>query len=38
MENTENDVKNRELLGGLEISSTKDIEVPKKMIDQVIGQ
>ncbi len=38
MENTENDVKNRELLGGLYISSTKDIEVPKKMIDQVIGQ
>ena len=38
MENTENVVKNRELLGGLEISSTKDIEVPKKMIDQVIGQ
>jgi Lon-like ATP-dependent protease len=38
MENTEYDVKNRELLGGLEISSTKDIEVPKKMIDQVIGQ
>jgi Lon-like ATP-dependent protease len=38
MENTENDVNNRELLGGLEISSTKDIEVPKKMIDQVIGQ
>jgi ATP-dependent Lon protease len=38
MENTENEVKNQELLGGLEISSTKDIEVPKKMIDQVIGQ
>jgi len=38
MENTENEEKNRELLGGLEISSTKDIEVPKKMIDQVIGQ
>jgi Lon-like ATP-dependent protease len=38
MENTENDLNNRELLGGLEISSTKDIEVPKKMIDQVIGQ
>lgn len=38
MENTEHDVNNRELLGGLEISSTKDIEVPKKMIDQVIGQ
>jgi Lon-like ATP-dependent protease len=38
MENTENDVNNRELLGGLVISSTKDIEVPKKMIDQVIGQ
>ena len=38
MENTENEENNRELLGGLEISSTKDIEVPKKMIDQVIGQ
>ncbi|MFA4956864.1 MAG: ATP-dependent protease LonB [Candidatus Methanoperedens sp.] len=38
MENTENEEKNRELLGGLEIISTKDIEVPKKMIDQVIGQ
>jgi len=38
MENTEIDVKNQELLGGLEITSTKDIEVPKKMIDQVIGQ
>jgi Lon-like ATP-dependent protease len=38
MKNTGNDVKNRELLGGLEITSTKDIEVPKKMIDQVIGQ
>jgi Lon-like ATP-dependent protease len=38
MENTENEEKNRELLGGLEISSTKDIEVPKKLIDQVIGQ
>ncbi|HMB44399.1 MAG TPA: ATP-dependent protease LonB [Candidatus Methanoperedens sp.] len=38
MENTENEVKNQELLGGLDISSTKDIEVPKKMIDQVIGQ
>ncbi|MCX9083094.1 MAG: ATP-dependent protease LonB [Candidatus Methanoperedens sp.] len=38
MENTENEVKYQELLGGLEITSTKDIEVPKKMIDQVIGQ
>jgi len=38
MENTEKEENNRELLGGLEISSTKDIEVPKKMIDQVIGQ
>lgn len=38
MENTENEVKNQELLGGLEITSTKDIEVPKKMIEQVIGQ
>ena len=38
MENTENEVKNQELLGGLEIASTKDIEVPKKLIEQVIGQ
>lgn len=38
MENTENEVKNQELLGGLEITSTKDIEVPKKLIEQVIGQ
>jgi Lon-like ATP-dependent protease len=38
MQNTEKEENNRELLGGLEISSTKDIEVPKKMIDQVIGQ
>jgi Lon-like ATP-dependent protease len=38
MENTENEVKNQELLGGLEIISTKDIEVPKKLIEQVIGQ
>lgn len=38
MVNTENEVKNQELLGGLEITSTKDIEVPKKLIEQVIGQ
>ncbi|KAB2948130.1 MAG: ATP-dependent protease Lon [Candidatus Methanoperedens nitroreducens] len=38
MENTENEVKNHDLLGGLEITSTKDIEVPKKLIEQVIGQ
>ena len=38
MENTENEVKNQDLLGGLEITSTKDIEVPKKLIEQVIGQ
>ncbi len=37
-ENTENELKNQELLGGLEITSTKDIEVPKKLIEQVIGQ
>ncbi len=36
MESTENEVK--DLLGGLEITSTKDIEVPKKLIEQVIGQ
>lgn len=38
MQNTENEAKNQELLGGLEITSTKDIEVPKKLIEQVIGQ
>ena len=38
MENTENELKNQDLLGGLEITSTKDIEVPKKLIEQVIGQ
>ena len=38
MENTENESKSQELLGGLEITSTKDIEVPKKLIEQVIGQ
>ncbi len=37
-ENTENELKNQDLLGGLEITSTKDIEVPKKLIEQVIGQ
>ena len=38
MENTEKEIKNQDLLGGLEIISTKDIEVPKKLIEQVIGQ
>ncbi len=38
MENIENEPKNQDLLGGLEITSTKDIEVPKQLIDQVIGQ
>lgn len=38
MENAENELNNQDLLGGLEINSTKDIEVPKKLIDQVIGQ
>jgi Lon-like ATP-dependent protease len=34
----ENESKNQDLLGGLEITSTKDIEVPKQLIEQVIGQ
>ncbi len=38
MENTQNDINNQDILGGLEITSTKDIEVPKKLIEQVIGQ
>ncbi len=38
MENTENEFKNQDILGGMEITSTKDIEVPKKLIEQVIGQ
>ncbi len=38
MENTEIEPKNQDLLGGLEITSTKDIEVSKRLIDQVIGQ
>ncbi len=38
MENTQNGENNQDLLGGLEITSTKDIEVPKKLIEQVIGQ
>ncbi|MDO8726726.1 MAG: ATP-dependent protease LonB [Candidatus Methanoperedens sp.] len=38
MENTQNDETNQDILGGLEITSTKDIEVPKKLIEQVIGQ
>ena len=29
---------NDELLGGLDIESTADIQVPEEMIDQVIGQ
>jgi Lon-like ATP-dependent protease len=33
-----NDLKNQDLLGGLDIASTKDIEVPKQLIEQVIGQ
>jgi Lon-like ATP-dependent protease len=33
-----NDLKNQDLLGGLDIVSTKDIEVPKQLIEQVIGQ
>ena len=32
-ENTENELKNQDILGGLEITSTKDIEVPKKLIE-----
>lgn len=27
-----------EILGGLEFESTKDVEIPKRLIDQVIGQ
>src|SRR3990172_6949476 len=38
MENIENESKNQDLLGGLEITSTKDIAVSKLLIDQVIGQ
>jgi Lon-like ATP-dependent protease len=38
MENTQNELDNQHLLGGLDITSTKDIEVPKKLIEQVIGQ
>ncbi|TAN35370.1 MAG: ATP-dependent protease LonB [Candidatus Methanoperedens sp.] len=38
MENTQNGENNQDLLGGLEITSTKDIEVSKKLIEQVIGQ
>ncbi|MCI0469062.1 MAG: ATP-dependent protease LonB, partial [Nitrospirae bacterium] len=38
MENIQNDENNQDILGGLEITSTKDIEVPKKLIEQVIGQ
>ncbi len=38
MESTQNDTNNQDILGGLEITSTKDIEVPKKLIEQVIGQ
>ncbi len=38
MENTRNEENNQDILGGLEITSTKDIEVPKELIEQVIGQ
>jgi Lon-like ATP-dependent protease len=38
MENTQNGENNQDILGGLEITSTNDIEVPKKLIEQVIGQ
>ncbi len=38
MENTRNEENNQDILGGLEITSTKDIEVPKQLIEQVIGQ
>jgi Lon-like ATP-dependent protease len=38
MENTENEKNDQDLLGGLNINSTKEIEVPKKLIEQVIGQ
>ncbi len=38
MENTQNDANSQDILGGLDITSTKDIEVPKKLIEQVIGQ
>jgi Lon-like ATP-dependent protease len=38
MEYTQNEKNNQDILGGLEITSTKDIEVPKKLIEQVIGQ
>jgi len=32
------DVEDDDLLGGLEIDSTADIEVPDRLVDQVIGQ
>jgi len=32
------DELNEDLLGGMDISSTKDISVPKRLIEQVIGQ
>lgn len=38
MEKKENELNNLDLLGGLEIASTEEIEVPKKLIEQVIGQ
>jgi Lon-like ATP-dependent protease len=37
MEHKENE-SNHDLLGGLDITSTEDIEVPKVLIEQVIGQ
>ena len=32
------DIEDDDLLGGLEIESTEDIEVPERLVDQVIGQ
>ncbi len=32
------DETNDDLLGGIEVESTKDLEVPPLLIDQVIGQ
>lgn len=37
MEHKENE-SNHDLLGGLDIKSTEEIEVPKELIEQVIGQ
>lgn len=38
IKNMENKLNDDELLGGLKITSTKDIEVQKQLIEQVIGQ